>query len=185
MKVTATDLPGVLLVEPRVFADNRGQFWESFRTEPFATADLPTTFAQDNVSVSFRGVVRGLHLQHPHGQAKLVSVLEGEVFDVAVDVRPGSPTFGRWVGVTLSSLAPRLLYIPSGFAHGFAVLSERATFHYKCTDVYHPEAELGVRWDDPDLSIAWPVTDATLSRKDADLPRLRDIPREKLPAYST
>jgi len=184
MRVTPTELPGVMLVEPRVFGDARGAFWESFRAERFAAAGLPTEFPQDNVSVSSQGVLRGLHFQHPHGQGKLVSVLEGEVFDVAVDVRAGSPSFGQWFGVLLSGENHLQLWVPAGFAHGFCVTSPRAVFTYKCTDVYHPETELGVIWDDPALGIAWPVKSPSLSEKDARYPRLAEIPGERLPRFA-
>ena len=185
MRFTPTEIPEVVLVEPRVFGDARGAFWESFRADQFAAHGLPTAFVQDNVSTSTRGTIRGLHLQHPHGQGKLVSVLAGEVFDVAVDVRVGSPTFGRWIGVTLSDEDHRSFYVPPGFAHGFAVVSPQAIFAYKCTDTYHPETELGVRWDDPEIGIAWPDVGAPiLSAKDAVYPRLSEIARERLPAYA-
>jgi dTDP-4-dehydrorhamnose 3,5-epimerase len=138
MNVTPTRLAEVLVVEPRVFRDARGAFFETWAAARYAKAGIPGPFVQDNISRSSRGVLRGLHLQHPHGQGKLVSALDGEVFDVAVDVRTSSPTFGQWVGVTLSRENGRQLWIPAGFAHGFCVLSEEATFHYKCTDAYHP-----------------------------------------------
>ena len=181
MKLVATELDGVVIIEPRVFGDARGSFWETFHAPRFAAAGLPGDFPQDNVSVSERGVLRGLHLQHPHGQGKLVQVLAGEVWDVAVDVRAGSPSFGRWVGVTLSAENKRQMYVPAGFAHGFCVTSDVAVFHYKCTDLYHPECELGVRWDDPALAIDWPIAAPLVSDKDARHPRLADIPRERLP----
>jgi dTDP-4-dehydrorhamnose 3,5-epimerase len=183
MQIVPTELPGVLVVEPRVFGDSRGAFWESFRAERFAAAGLPVDFPQDNVSISSRDVLRGLHLQHPHGQGKLVSVLGGEIFDVAVDVRVGSPTFARWVGVTLSLDNRRQLWIPPGFAHGFCVLSPRAVFHYKCTDVYHQASELGVAWDDPDIGVDWPLAAPLLSEKDARHPRLAEIPKDRLPTF--
>jgi dTDP-4-dehydrorhamnose 3,5-epimerase len=181
MKVTPTRLPEVLVVEPRVFRDARGTFFETWSAARYAEAGISGPFVQDNLSRSTRGVLRGLHLQHPHGQGKLVSVLDGEVFDVAVDVRTSSPTFRQWVGVTLSRDNGLQLWIPAGFAHGFCVLSDEATFHYKCTDAYHPECESTVRWDDPDLAIAWPVPEPVLGDKDRAAPRLADIPRERLP----
>lgn len=183
VNVQPTSLPGVFLLEPRVFSDPRGTFFELFQNKRFADAGLPTTFVQDNVSFSERGTLRGLHLQNPFAQGKLVSVLEGEVFDVAVDVRVGSPTFGRWVGELLSSTNHRQLYIPPGFAHGFCVTSARCIFQYKCTDIYAPSAELGVIWNDPDLGITWPVEAPLLSAKDERYPRLAEIPPDKLPRY--
>ena len=166
MRVTPLAVPEVLLVEPTVIGDARGFFMESFSVRRYADAGIPGRFVQDNVSRSRRGVLRGLHLQHPHAQGKLVSVLEGEVFDVAVDVRVGSPTFGRWVGEYLSAENHRQLYVPPGFAHGFVVTSDDALFTYKCTDYYRPEAEHSVRWDDPAIGIAWPGAGFTLSERD-------------------
>lgn len=182
MQVTPLELPGVLLVAPRVFRDARGLFFESWHRARYAAAGIPEEFVQDNVSVSAAGVLRGLHLQHPRGQGKLVSVVAGAVFDVAVDVREGSPTFGRWVGARLDAERREQLYIPPGFAHGFQVLSEQAVFVYKCSAVYNPTAELTVAWDDPDLSIAWPRPDPAVSEKDARGVRLRDLAgRGRLP----
>ncbi|GAB4263307.1 MAG: dTDP-4-dehydrorhamnose 3,5-epimerase [Thermoleophilia bacterium] len=183
MRVVETELPGVLLVEPRVFGDERGYFLETYQARRYAEAGIPGPFVQDNLSFSRRGVLRGLHYQHPHGQGKLVWVLQGEVFDVAVDIRRGSPFFGRWVGVRLSAENKRQLWIPPGFAHGFCVVSETALFAYKCTDYYAPEAEGAVRWDDPALGIDWPVADPVISAKDAAGLRLAEIPPERLPAY--
>lgn len=156
MRVTPLAIREVLLVEPAMFGDARGFFMESFSARRYAEARIPGPFVQDNLSRSRRGVLRGLHLQHPFAQGKLVSVLEGEVFDVAVDVRVGSPTFGRWVGEYLSAENHRQLYVPAGFAHGFVVTSEDALFSYKCTEYYHPETERSVRWDDPRIGVAWP-----------------------------
>lgn len=183
MTVTELDLPGVLLIEPRVFTDERGAFFESWHADRYREAGIHGDFVQDNLSVSRCGVLRGLHFQEPYGQAKLVSVLRGEVYDVAVDVRVGSPTFGRSTAVTLSDAEPRQLFVPAGFAHGFLVLSDEAVFSYKCTELYHPEAEQAVRWDDPDLAIAWPEAAPVLSPKDRAAPRLRDIPESRLPRY--
>lgn len=180
MKVERTSI-GVLIIEPTVFRDSRGHFLETWSQARYAAAGIDAPFVQDNASLSARGTLRGLHLQHPHGQGKLVQVMDGEVFDVAVDVRQGSPTFGQWVGVMLSSDNHRQLYIPPGFAHGFGVVSEQALFAYKCTEGYHPESEFGVAWDDPDLAIAWPIEEPVLSAKDAAFPRLRDIPLDRLP----
>lgn len=185
MKVEQTAIPGLVIIEPRVFGDARGFFKETWSAERYAEAGVAQTFVQDNLSKSSRGVLRGLHLQHPHGQGKLVQAVQGEVFDVAVDVRVGSPTFGRWVGVTLSADNHKQFYIPPGFAHGFCVLSDTALFSYKCTDGYHPECELGVLWNDPDVGIEWPVTDPSLSDKDKAYPTLANIPKGALPMFST
>lgn len=184
MRVTPLEIPELLLIEPQVFGDARGYFKETFHAERYKAAGMPLPFVQDNVSRSRHGILRGLHLQNPHAQGKLVSVLDGEVYDVAVDVRVGSPTFGRWVGVTLSAENHRQLYVPPGFAHGFCVTSEFATFVYKCTDLYHPECELGVAFDDPTLGISWPVKEPLLSEKDRKNPRLADIDPERLPRYA-
>lgn len=184
MIVTETTLPGVLLIRPTIFPDDRGYFVEVHNPARWAERpDRLPAFVQDNQSVSRRGVLRGLHLQHPGGQGKLIHVVEGEIFDVAVDVRRGSPHFGRWVGHTLSSSTHEQLYIPEGFAHGFCVTSERAVVLYKCTDLYQPASERAVRWDDPEIGIEWPVRDPILNAKDAAAPRLRDIPADLLPGY--
>ncbi|MBC8070878.1 MAG: dTDP-4-dehydrorhamnose 3,5-epimerase [Deltaproteobacteria bacterium] len=184
MKVTRTELAGVLVIEPDVFGDDRGYFLETWSSGRYAEIGVPELFVQDNLSMSRRDILRGLHLQHPFGQGKLVSVAFGEVFDVALDVRLGSPTFGRWVGTTLSGDNHRQVYIPPGFAHGFCVTSDTALFSYKCTEPYHRESELGVAWDDPDVAISWPVAEPQLSGKDSAFPRLRDIPRERLPSFA-
>ncbi len=181
MNVLTTSIPGVVIIEPKVFGDARGFFKETWSADRYAEAGITEPFVQDNLSKSARGVLRGLHLQHPHGQGKLVHVVSGEVFDVAVDVRRGSATFGRWVGVTLSEDNHRQLYIPPGFAHGFCVTSDVALFSYKCTDGYHPQCELGVRWDDPDIGIQWPIAQPSLSDKDQAYPQLRKIDPERLP----
>ena len=184
MKVEETSLPGVLLIEPRVFGDERGYFLETFRAERYQAVGIAGPFVQDNLSFSRGPVLRGLHLQHPRAQGKLVSVLAGEVFDVAVDVRPGSLGFGCWTGVLLSGENKRQLYIPPGFAHGFCALSETVLFAYKCTDVYVPETEITVRWDDPEIGIAWPVAEPILSARDAAAPCLREIDANRLPSYA-
>ena len=181
MKVVATELPEVLLIEPKVHGDSRGFFYESFQARRYADAGILAPFVQDNLSRSVRGTLRGLHLQEPRAQGKLVQVLRGTVWDVAVDVRRGSPRFGRWVAVELSETTPRQLWIPPGFAHGFCVLSESADFFYKCTEVYAPECERSIAWNDPAIGIAWPVQEPILSAKDRDAPRLADAP--VLPAY--
>lgn len=183
MKVIETDLPGCLVLEPRVFEDARGFFYESFNQDKFAAVGLAPRFVQGNVSRSSQGVLRGLHFQNPKAQGKLVSVLEGEVWDVAVDIRRGSPDYGRWTGVVLSEANKRHLWIPEGFAHGFVTLSERALFTYLCTDTYDPAADAGIRWDDPRLAIDWPVAQPLLSDKDARLPLLDELPPERLPLY--
>lgn len=180
MRVVEAELPGVYIVEPTVFGDARGYFLESWSEKRYREAGIDTTFVQDNLSFSTRGVLRGLHYQKPHEQGKLVSVLLGEVFDVVVDIRVSSPTFGWWMGVVLSAENRRQLYAPPGFAHGFVVTSETALFSYKCTDYYSPADEGSVRWNDPDIGIDWPVSSPTLSPKDGVAPLLRDIPEERL-----
>lgn len=184
MKVIQTDLPGCLVIEPRVFEDARGFFYESFNHDRLAEHGLRPQFVQGNVSASSRGVLRGLHYQWPKPQGKYVSVVEGEVWDVAVDIRRGSPTFGRWTAVLLSAANRRHFWIPEGFAHGFVALSERAVFSYLCTATYDAQADAGVRWDDPALAIDWPVGAPLLSDKDARAPLLADIPAERLPTYA-
>jgi dTDP-4-dehydrorhamnose 3,5-epimerase len=183
VKVTPTALPDVLLVEPKVFGDARGYFFESYSARRYAEAGIAATFVQDNVSFSRRGVLRGLHYQHPFGQGKLVGVLRGEVFDVAVDVRRGSPTFGRWVGECLSSENKRQLYIPPGFAHGFLVTSDETLFAYKCTEYYRAEAERSIRWDDTRIGVRWPIDGPVLSMKDDVAVTLDAMPEEFLPAF--
>ena len=184
MNVTPTELPDVVVVEPRVFGDARGFFLESFHAERYAAAGITHPFVQDNVSKSRRGVLRGLHLQQPIAQGKLVQVLQGAVWDVAVDVRVGSPTFGRWAARELTAENHRQLWIPPGFAHGFVSLADDTIFAYKCTAPYTPAHELVVRWDDPALAIAWPEPARDLSARDAAAPRLADIPPERLPQYA-
>jgi len=178
MIVKETGLEGLLLLEPRVFKDPRGYFFESFHQERLQQHGLEYHFIQDNQSRSGYGVIRGLHYQkEPHAQAKLVRVLEGVVFDVAVDIRPGSPTYGKWYGVELSAANFLQLIIPGGFAHGFSVLSEHATLFYKCDQYYHPESESGIRFDDPDLQIDWRVDPekVIISEKDRVLPNFRQL----------
>lgn len=166
MQLLETELPGVLILEPRVFQDDRGWFAETYNRRRFHEAGLRQDFVQDNHSRSIRGALRGLHYQLQHPQGKLCRVVRGEVWDVAVDLRGGSPTFGRWTGVTLSEANRRQIYVPPGFAHGFCVLSETADFLYKCTDFYYPEHERTLIWDDPTLSITWPIQEPLLSDKD-------------------
>jgi dTDP-4-dehydrorhamnose 3,5-epimerase len=184
MRVLTTELPGVLLIAPHVFDDARGCFFESFHAERYEAAGIVGPFVQDNISRSHRSVLRGLHFQHPYGQRKLVSVVDGEVFDVAVDVRAGSPTFGTWTGHILSAENRRQLYIPEGFAHGFLTLSEQAVFAYKCSEYYRPEAERVVRWDDPEVGIEWPEVDVILSPKDRAASSLRALASLALPSLT-
>ncbi len=166
-------IPDVILVEPRKSGDARGFFMETYKRSEFAAHGIAEAFVQDNYSHSVRGVLRGLHYQKaPQAQGKLVMALQGEVFDVAVDIRPGSPTFARWVGVTLRAAEPRLFYIPPGFAHGFCVLSEAADFVYKVTAEYAPALDSGIRWNDPRVAVDWPVGEPILSARDAQLPFL-------------
>lgn len=177
MNVRPTSIPEVVVVEPRVFGDARGFFFESYNKKALeAAVGRPLDFVQDNHSLSARHVLRGIHYQRPHPQGKLVRVVRGEVFDVAVDLRRGSPTFGRWVGETLSAENKRQLWIPEGFGHGFLVVSDGAEFLYKTTDYWHPEDERCIRWDDPELGITWPLQGATpvVSAKDARGTSLRD-----------
>jgi dTDP-4-dehydrorhamnose 3,5-epimerase len=184
MKVVETDLPGCLLLEPQVFGDDRGFFYESFNLDKLAAHGLAPRFVQGNVSRSTRGVLRGLHYQWPKPQGKLVSVLEGEVWDVAVDIRADSPNFGRWAAAVLSAENKRHFWIPEGFAHGFVVLSDSALFTYLCTETYDREADAGIRWNDARLAIDWPVAEPILSAKDANAPFLDDIAPGRLPTFA-
>jgi len=166
-------LPDVMLIEPRAYRDSRGFFMELYKASEFAANGIPQTFVQDNHSHSHRGVLRGLHFQErPKAQGKLVMALQGEIFDVAVDIRPDSPTFGQWVGQVLSAEKLRMLYVPAGFAHGFCVLSEEARVVYKVTEEYAPEHDRGIVWNDPDIGIQWPISEPILSPKDTQLPLL-------------
>ena len=174
MRCTPTPLAGMYLIEPRLFRDLRGHFLETWNEARYRDLGIAGPFVQDNASVSSRGVLRGMHYQSPRAQGKLVSVLEGEVFDVAVDLRAGSPTFGRWCGYSLSAENGHQLYIPPGLAHGFVTLSERALFLYKCTDYYTPSADRTLLWNDPDVGVEWPVSDPILSDKDGEGRRLAD-----------
>lgn len=180
MNVIPTRLPGVLLLEPRVFHDDRGTFFESWHRPRYEELGIFVN-AQDNVSYSRKGVLRGLHYQYPHSQAKLIQVLQGSVFDVAVDIRPDSPTFRQWVGVELNADDHRQVYIPSGFAHGFCTLTDNAILAYKCSDIYHARYDRSIAWSDPDLAIDWPIANALLSPKDQQAPRLAEISAEHLP----
>lgn len=181
MEVSPTSLPEVLLIKPRIFGDERGFFFESWKQDRYREHGLPSEFVQDNISRSAKGTVRGLHFQEPKAQGKLVTVLHGRVFDVAVDVRKGSPCFGQWTGVELSGDNHHQLWVPAGFAHGFCVISESADFFYKCTELYSPETERAIRYDDPAIGIDWPVETPILSEKDAAAPLLTDAP--VLPQY--
>jgi dTDP-4-dehydrorhamnose 3,5-epimerase len=174
------DIKGLIIFEPKVFGDTRGFFMESWNLDRYQSAGLQETFVQDNFSLSQKGVLRGLHFQNPNSQGKLVSVLEGEVFDVAVDLRLNSPTFKKWHGLSLSSQNKRQFYVPPGFAHGFLVLSETALFHYKCTAYYAPQNECAIRWNDPQIAIQWPVKNPQLSSRDAGAQLLHEIPKEVL-----
>ena len=184
MKVIETDLPGCVVIEPQVHGDARGYFYESFNAQKYRNAGFDLCFVQSNVSRSARGVLRGLHYQYPNPQGKLVNVLEGEVYDVAVDIRAGSPTFGRWAAAILSADNKRHFWIPEGFAHGFVVLSDYATFCYQCTALYDGKADAGVRWNDGDIAVDWPVSAPLLSDKDQRAPFLRDVPTDKLPKFT-
>ena len=181
MKVTQTDLPGCVVIEPRVFGDDRGYFYESFNRDRFAEHGLTPHFVQGNISCSQRGVLRGLHYQWPRPQGKYVTVLQGEVWDVAVDIRPDSPTFRKWTAVVLNAQNRRHFWIPPGFAHGFVVLSESALFSYLCTETYDAAADAAIRWDDAELAIDWPVSNPSLSAKDAAAPFLSQVAAERLP----
>lgn len=169
-------IKGVFVITPQVFGDSRGYFMETFKTPDFEAAGIPTNFVQDNESSSTKGVLRGLHFQKTHTQGKLVRVTHGEVYDVAVDVRPGSETYGQWVGVTLSADKKNMFYVPAGFAHGFLVLSDSATFIYKCTDVYDPSGEGGIPWNDETIGVEWPKLDCEYktSEKDGKHPTFMD-----------
>lgn len=184
MKITESSLPGVYIIEPRVFSDERGFFFESFRADRLAEAGINANWVQDNHSRSQRGVLRGLHYQLHHPQAKLCRVVAGEVLDVAVDIRRSSPHFGQWVSVLLSAQNKRQVYVPRGFAHGFLVLSETAEFLYKCDEYYHPEDERGIAWDDPQIAVDWQIPaglELVLSAKDRQNPMLSAIGEDELP----
>ena len=183
MKVIETEIPGVLILEPQVFKDGRGFFMETYQKQKYEKAGITASFVQDNLSFSQKNTLRGLHYQYPHGQENLVQVLQGSVLDVAVDIRRGSPSFGKWVSVELSDTNKRQFFIPSGYAHGFIVLTETATFNYKCSDFYSPADEQGIIFSDPDLDIHWPSGEYILSEKDTQYPCLHDISEEHLHEY--
>ncbi|MGV7223925.1 MAG: dTDP-4-dehydrorhamnose 3,5-epimerase [Nitrospinales bacterium] len=184
MKIIELELPGVKIIEPDVFPDDRGYFMETYQRNRYREFGIDVQFVQDNLSFSTKGTLRGLHYQYPHFQAKLAQVIQGEVLDVVVDVRRGSPTFGRWSEVRLSEINHRQLFAPVGFAHGYCVLSDSAVFAYKCSDFFMPECEKGVLWSDPDIGVDWPVKMPVLSEKDGQYPLLKDIPDQDLPEYT-
>lgn len=181
--IERTSIPDVVIITPEIFKDDRGYFYESFNTNDFKDLGLPTTFVQDNQAYSKKDTLRGFHYQLRHQQGKLVRAISGEVFDVVIDIRKGSPTFGQSAGVILSEINQKIMFIPKGFAHAYLVLSKDAIFQYKCTDVYHPEDEHGIRWNDPDLNVGWPIEKPILSEKDSKLPLLKNVKDKKLPKY--
>jgi dTDP-4-dehydrorhamnose 3,5-epimerase len=183
MKVIETKLDGVVVIEPNVFDDQRGYFFEIYNQNLYQEIGIKSNFVQDNLSFSKKGTLRGLHYQHPHEQAKLVQVIQGEVFDIVVDIRRDSTTFGQWIGEYLSHKNKMQIFVPEGFAHGFCVLSDTALFHYKCSGFYAPECEGGILWSDPDVAIDWPLGSPIISEKDAKLTCLKDIAEERLPSY--
>jgi dTDP-4-dehydrorhamnose 3,5-epimerase len=181
VKLIETGIPGLVVIEPVVHGDSRGMFMETWNARRYAVCGLPDRFKQSNVSRSSAGVIRGLHYQFPNAQGKLVSVLQGRVFDVAVDIRSDSPTFRQWAGVELSATNHRQFYVPEGFAHGFCVLGDGALLSYLCTSEFHANDDAGLAWNDPDIGIEWPLEPKSLSEKDRHAPRLRDIPLDQLP----
>ena len=183
MRITESGLKGLLIIEPDIYRDQRGYFMETWNHERYSSYGINDQFVQDNLSFSACGILRGLHFQNPRGQGKLVYVTLGEVFDVAVDIRAGSPTYGRWEGYYLSAENSRQLYIPEGFAHGFCVTSKDAVFVYKCNEYYSPSKEAGILWSDPEIGIKWPVEKPVLSEKDAKNPLLRDLNSSVIPRY--
>jgi len=183
MKVTPTSLPDVFIIEPKSFEDRRGFFMETYHKKRYEESNIDCIFVQDNLSHSVQGILRGLHYQLRYPQAKLVQAINGAIFDVAVDIRQGSPTFGKWTGAHLSDTKRNQIFIPEGFAHGFCVLSETADVIYKCTDFYTPDDEGGILCSDPGIGIDWPIADPLLSDKDSRYPCLKDVPLEHLPVY--
>jgi len=181
VKITPTPLEGVMIIEPGFFGDSRGFFMEGWKSGSYTALGLPARMMQSNFSRSVQGVLRGLHFQYPEPQGKLVSVLEGAVFDVAVDIRVGSPGFGRWTGVELDAQKHLQLYVPEGFAHGFCVLSKTALVHYMCTREFAPEHDAAIAWNDPDIGVEWPIEPRSVSAKDSAAPRLSEIPEPELP----
>lgn len=185
MQVKQMALPGLFLIEPEIFDDERGYFLQAWHSREYRDAGLPDSFVQDNLSFSSRGTIRGLHYQKPFTQGKLVFVLSGEVWDIAVDLRAGSPTFGKWEGVMLRGKGHNQLYVSPGFAHGFCVTSEEALLYYKCTDFYSPGNEHGIAWNDPGLGIPWPVEEPIVSPKDGEYSNLDDVPEDLLFSWET
>lgn len=183
MNIEETKLAGVLILEPKVFTDDRGYFFETWNSTRYEQAGIPGPFVQDNISFSKKGVLRGLHFQYPQSQGKLIQVLSGEVVDIVVDIRVGSPTYGQWLSEVLSESIHRQMYVPPGFAHGYCATSEAALFSYKCTDFYNPVTEQGIIWNDPDIGIEWPIAQPVLSTKDEVYPRLKDLRPENLPQF--
>ena len=181
MKINTIELEGVFIIEPDVFTDARGFFMETYHQKRYREMGIDVTFVQDNLSFSRQGTLRGLHFQYPRAQAKLVQVIQGKVLDVIVDIRRGSPTFGRWAGIRLSDQNKKQLFVPENFAHGYCVLSDTAIFTYKCSEFYSPEFEKGICWSDPDIGIEWPIKDPVLSDKDSRYPVLKHIPDDALP----
>jgi len=181
MKIITTSIAGILIIEPKTFQDKRGFFMETYNRNRYNTSGINATFVQDNLSCSLKNTVRGLHFQIKHPQAKLIQVISGEIFDVAVDLRRGSATFGKWTGIHLSDENRRQVFIPEGFAHGFCVLSEFALFYYKCSDFYAPEDEGGIIWSDPDIGIEWPVINPIISEKDKQYQKLSRLNADQLP----
>lgn len=184
MKITPTTLTDVLIIEPKVFEDSRGYFMETYHRNRYQKQGIGRPFVQDNLSYSVKGTIRGLHYQGRCPQAKLVQVIAGEIFDVAIDIRKGSPTFGQWAGIYLSDRNKRQVFIPEGFAHGFCVISDAALFSYKCSDFYNADDELGILWSDSDIAVDWPVAEPIISEKDKHLPRLSDISDDLLPTIN-
>ena len=184
MKLIETGIPGLVVVEPEVYGDSRGFFMETWNSDRYGACGLPDRFVQSNISRSAAGVIRGLHYQHPCAQGKLVSVLEGRVYDVAVDIRSDSPTFRQWAGVELSAANHRQLYLPEGFAHGFCVLGDSALLSYLCTTLFNAEYDAAIAWNDPDIGIEWPIEHQSLSERDRKAPRLRDVPVDCLPHFA-
>ena len=182
-QIEDSEISEIKIITPQIHKDDRGYFFESYNANDFKKLGLPTNFLQDNQSYSKKGTLRGLHYQLKYQQGKLVRVIKGEVFDVAVDIRQGSPTFGKHVGVYLSDKNNKIMYIPEGFAHGYVVLSETVIFQYKCTEIYHPEDEYGLLWDDKDLNIQWPVKNPILSNRDKNLPTLQSVNKKYLPKF--
>jgi len=183
VKLIETGIPGLVVVEPVVYGDSRGFFMETWNSDRYGACGLPDRFVQSNISRSAAGVIRGLHYQNPCAQGKLVSVLEGRVYDVAVDIRSDSPTFRQWAGVELSASNHRQLYVPEGFAHGFCVLGESALLSYLCTTQFNAEYDAAIAWNDPDIGIEWPIEHQSLSERDRKAPRLRDVPVDCLPHF--